>query len=71
MSFQRAGIPAILAIEQDDTNYEFYHRAGDTVENINEAQACDILRGQAGTLVDLASGRLKAAANATNNATGA
>jgi hypothetical protein len=67
VSFQRAGIPAILAIEQDDTNYICYHRDCDSVEYINEGQACDIVRGQAGTLVDLASGQRRAAGNSTNS----
>jgi Zn-dependent M28 family amino/carboxypeptidase len=31
VSFQRAGIPAILGIELDDTNYPHYHRVTDTV----------------------------------------
>ena len=66
VSFQRAGIPAILAIEQDDTNYVCYHRDCDTMEYINERQACDIVRGQAGTLVDLASGMQQAWGNTTN-----
>jgi hypothetical protein len=66
VSFQRAGIPAILAIEQDDTNYICYHRDCDRMEYINAGQACDIVRGQAGTLVDLASGRRQASSNLTN-----
>ena len=66
VSFQRAGIPAILAIEQDDTNYICYHRDCDAMEYVNAGQACDIVRGQAGTLVDLASGMRPASDNETN-----
>jgi hypothetical protein len=69
VSFQRAGIPAILAIEQDDTNYICYHRDCDRMEYINAGQACDIVRGQAGTLVDLASGMRQARSNLTNGTT--
>ena len=38
--FQQAGIPAILAIERDDTDYPDYHRTGDSVKNVNTAQVC-------------------------------
>eukprot|EP01052_Picozoa_sp_SAG31_P002391 SAG31_NODE_84_length_27014_cov_3.743006_18_plen_460_part_00 len=65
VSFQRAGIPAILAIEQDDTNYVCYHRDCDSMQYINSGQACDIVRGQAGTLVDLASGMQHSHSNTT------
>lgn len=54
VSFQRAGIPAILAIELDDTNYPHYHRATDTVAQTTPKQAVDIVKGLAATLVDLA-----------------
>jgi hypothetical protein len=65
VSFQRAGIPAILAIEQDDTNYPCYHRACDAIDQVNPGQSADIVRGLAGTLVDLASGQAPLAANAS------
>ncbi|KJE91757.1 hypothetical protein CAOG_08638 [Capsaspora owczarzaki ATCC 30864] len=52
--FQRANIPAILAIEQDDTDYPSYHRTTDTVSNVNEAQSIAILRGLTGTLISAA-----------------
>eukprot|EP01047_Picozoa_sp_COSAG01_P068909 COSAG01_NODE_10069_length_2256_cov_39.334261_3_plen_136_part_00 len=48
VSFQRAGIPAILMIEQDDTNYVCYHRDCDDVSYINPGQATDIVRGLGG-----------------------
>jgi Zn-dependent M28 family amino/carboxypeptidase len=53
VSFQRAGIPAVLAIELDDTNYPHYHRATDTVSETTPKQAVDIIKGFAATLVDL------------------
>lgn len=55
VSFQRANIPAILLIEQDDTNYPNYHSSKDDLneDNVNRDQAVDILRGLAGTVVDL------------------
>lgn len=52
--FQKAGYPAFLAIEQDDTNYPDYHRTTDTVKNVNRGQSVDILKGLAGTIYDLA-----------------
>ena len=54
VSFQRAGIPAILAIERDDTNYPHYHRSSDTVAHVNKEQSAAIIRGLAASLVDLA-----------------
>eukprot|EP00041_Stephanoeca_diplocostata_P034128 m.1146498 g.1146498 ORF g.1146498 m.1146498 type:complete len:516 (-) comp24467_c0_seq16:3233-4780(-) len=54
VSFQRAGIPAILGIELDDTNYPHYHKATDTINEVTSTQAVDILQGVAATLVDLA-----------------
>jgi len=52
--FQKAGYPAFLAIEQDDTDYPAYHRTTDVVTNANKGQSVDILKGIAGTLFDLA-----------------
>jgi Zn-dependent M28 family amino/carboxypeptidase len=52
--FQRAGIPCVLAIEQDDTNYFGYHQTTDVVANSNASQAMAILRGFGGALYDLA-----------------
>jgi len=52
--FQRAGIPAILVIELDDTNYPNYHRSTDTFQNCNAAQAVEIAKGIAGAAIDLA-----------------
>jgi len=45
--FQRAGIPAFLAIEQDDTNYPHYHRSTDTIQWCNPDQSVDIVKGLA------------------------
>jgi hypothetical protein len=52
--FQEAGYPALLAIEQDDTDYPDYHKISDTVANANKGQSVDILKGIAGTLFDVA-----------------
>jgi Zn-dependent M28 family amino/carboxypeptidase len=54
--FQNAGIPAILAIEADDTNYPNYHRSTDDFSpaNVNTTQSVVIMRGLAATLCDLA-----------------
>ena len=65
VSFQRAGIPAILFIEQDDTNYDCYHRDCDSVDRVNPGQSADIVRGCAGSLVDLASGQAPYGTNQT------
>lgn len=53
--FQRAGIPAFLAIEADDTNYPHYHRSTDTVQWANSDQSVDILKGLAALLYAQAS----------------
>lgn len=42
VSFQRAGIPAILGIELDDTNYPHYHRVTDTVRCLRVGVGCVI-----------------------------
>eukprot|EP01116_Phalansterium_solitarium_P008978 TRINITY_DN22953_c0_g1_i1.p1 TRINITY_DN22953_c0_g1~~TRINITY_DN22953_c0_g1_i1.p1 ORF type:complete len:456 (-),score=133.87 TRINITY_DN22953_c0_g1_i1:581-1768(-) len=55
VSFQEAGIPAFLAIERDETEYPYYHRTGDTWENISTQQSESIMRGMVATLYDLAS----------------
>jgi len=54
VSFQKAGIPAILAIEKDDTDYPCYHRTCDTEKYVNVPQTTQIVRGIAGSLCDLA-----------------
>ena len=53
VSFQNAGIPAVLVIERDDTDYAEYHKSTDTVDHLDIRQALDILRGLATTLLDL------------------
>jgi len=53
VSFQKAGIPAILAIEKDDTDYPCYHKACDTDKYVSVPQTTQIVRGIAGTLCDL------------------
>ncbi|KAJ9442218.1 hypothetical protein DIPPA_01842 [Diplonema papillatum] len=50
--FQRAGIPAILLIEKDDTDYPGYHRTTDTVAYANWDQMRDIARVILGQVVD-------------------
>eukprot|EP01060_Flectonema_neradi_P018716 TRINITY_DN2561_c0_g1_i1.p1 TRINITY_DN2561_c0_g1~~TRINITY_DN2561_c0_g1_i1.p1 ORF type:complete len:449 (+),score=83.54 TRINITY_DN2561_c0_g1_i1:43-1389(+) len=50
--FQRAGIPAILHIERDDTNYPGYHRTTDTVAYANFDQMRDIGRVMLGQVMD-------------------
>jgi len=52
--FLAAGIPAVLAIERDDTCYPDFHLSTDTFENGNTDQALAITRSIASTLVDLA-----------------
>jgi len=52
--FQRAGIPAFLSIEADETDYPYYHDTGDTSKNCNAQLGIDIARGLAGTLFDIA-----------------
>lgn len=49
--FQRAGIPAILLIEEDDTNYPHYHRTTDNMQQVNRDQANDIVKGLAAAAV--------------------
>jgi len=54
VSFQQAGIPAFLAIEQDNTDYGQYHRTTDTITYLDLNQSMDILKGMVGTLYDVA-----------------
>jgi len=54
--FQRAGVPAFLWIEQDDTNYVCYHRTCDEMQYVSEAQAVAINAANAATLYDVANG---------------
>jgi len=54
VSFQKAGIPAILLIEMDDTNTPYYHNTKDTWNTLDQVQTVAILRGAAGCLCDLA-----------------
>ena len=52
--FQTAGIPAILHIEQDDTDYFGYHKTTDVCDNANYEQMRDIARVITGQLMDYA-----------------
>jgi len=54
VSFQNCGIPAYLAIEQDETEYNCYHSTCDTSANINSDMGTDIARACAGVLYDIA-----------------
>jgi len=54
VSFQNAGIPAFLAIEQDETEYNCYHSTCDTFAQCNSNMALDIAKGCAGVLYDVA-----------------
>jgi Zn-dependent M28 family amino/carboxypeptidase len=56
VSFQRAGIPAVLLIELDDTDYPNYHRSTDVLndQNVNGDQSIAILRGLAASVYELA-----------------
>jgi len=54
--FQRAGIPAILLIEADDTVYPHYHRTTDVVsnQNVDVDQSRNIIKGAVASVWDLA-----------------
>jgi len=56
VSFQRAGIPAVLAIELDDTIYPNYHRSTDVFNehNVNIQQCHDIIRAILSTVIHIA-----------------
>jgi len=54
VSFQNADIPAFLAIEQDETDYNCYHATCDTYSQCNTNMATDIAKGCAGVLYDIA-----------------
>jgi hypothetical protein len=56
VSFQRAGYPAVLLIEADDTNYPNYHKSTDIVNthNVNISQCVGIMRGLLNTALDYA-----------------
>jgi len=54
VSFQQAGIPAVLLIEMDDTNTPYYHNTKDTWATLNGPQTVQVIRGVAGSLCDLA-----------------
>lgn len=56
VSFQRAGYPAILLIEADDTVYPNYHKSTDVVsaENVNYDQCMVIMTGLLNTAVEYA-----------------
>eukprot|EP01061_Rhynchopus_euleeides_P033031 TRINITY_DN5512_c0_g1_i1.p1 TRINITY_DN5512_c0_g1~~TRINITY_DN5512_c0_g1_i1.p1 ORF type:complete len:478 (+),score=206.67 TRINITY_DN5512_c0_g1_i1:29-1435(+) len=58
--FQRAGIPAVLHIEQDDTDYPSYHRTTDKCENANYDQMRDIARVIMAQLLDYSGGYIPA-----------
>jgi len=51
--FQEGGIPAILAIERDETNYPYYHDSRDTWQNTDVDLSVRIIKGVAATLIDL------------------
>ena len=52
--FQDAGIPAILAIDLDWSDYPYYHSTGDTYERTNPAFAVEIGRAALATIAQLA-----------------
>jgi len=54
VSFQNAGVPSFLAIEQDETNYNCYHATCDQFSNVNSDMATDISKAMAGVLYDVA-----------------
>jgi Zn-dependent M28 family amino/carboxypeptidase len=54
VSFQNAGVPAFLAIEQDETDYMCYHATCDQFQHVNSNMGTDIAKGMAGVLYDVA-----------------
>jgi hypothetical protein len=54
--FQRAGIPAILFIEEDCVSYPCYHRTCDTSQYVDERLSIEISKANAGTFFDVANG---------------
>jgi len=54
VSFQKAGIPALLTVQRDDTNYPNYHRSTDTAQNSRPELAVEILKGVLCSVCDLA-----------------
>eukprot|EP00300_Choanocystis_sp_HF-7_P034314 c4698_g1_i1.p1 GENE.c4698_g1_i1~~c4698_g1_i1.p1 ORF type:complete len:446 (+),score=35.22 c4698_g1_i1:50-1339(+) len=54
VSFQNCGIPAFLAIEQDETDYDCYHATCDVHGNTNAMMGTDIARAAGGVLYDIA-----------------
>lgn len=51
--FQQAGISALLAIDWDYGSYDHYHRTTDTWQYLDASLGHRILKGVAGTLIDL------------------
>eukprot|EP00002_Diphylleia_rotans_P013500 TRINITY_DN263_c0_g1_i1.p1 TRINITY_DN263_c0_g1~~TRINITY_DN263_c0_g1_i1.p1 ORF type:complete len:435 (+),score=83.20 TRINITY_DN263_c0_g1_i1:50-1354(+) len=54
VSFQRAGIPAILGIDLDWGSYPDYHRTTDTYDKLDTTLGHEISKSMMGALVDLA-----------------
>merc|ERR1719272_1278451 len=52
MSFILASVPAFLAIQREDINYDYYHSVLDTEATMNYDQAMGILRMMVGTVYD-------------------
>mmetsp|Transcript_5467 Transcript_5467/g.10430 ORF Transcript_5467/g.10430 Transcript_5467/m.10430 type:complete len:520 (+) Transcript_5467:51-1610(+) len=50
--FQRQGIPAVLFIERDDTDYFAYHSVNDVIANVNASESIDILKALTATALD-------------------
>lgn len=59
--FQKAGIPALLAIDIDWDAYADYHRSTDTWDKVDTALGTQITRALAGTIADIATVRRKVA----------
>jgi hypothetical protein len=53
-SFWKAGYYALLGIEDRDLQYPFYHTTGDTLGNLNQAFAADVVRMAVGAVAHLA-----------------
>lgn len=54
VSFQNAGIPALLAIELDELQYTDYHRSTDTFDKVDPALGAQVARAMAGSIADIA-----------------
>jgi len=53
VSFQNAGIPAVLLIELDDVDTPYYHNTKDTWQTLNKVQTVGIIKGLVGAICDL------------------